>query len=283
MQQSALVLFQRHLQARGHRPSTQERYVGCVNRLITSSGVAAEDVTSEHAYAFLVELANRIRVTASWFNVTFVAIVRWFEMRGVPLNLRGLKPQRRREQPPRWLAADDVRQLLAAVQDRRYRLAFQVVVATGLRVGELCALEVADIDRERPLLRVRCGKGGDGRLVYLPPTLREYFRRYWRTYRPEGVFFQRRPGIDRRPLHPATLNEALARAQVAAGLPERVTTHRLRHTYAIQSLRSGLDIVSLQEQMGHRCIRSTVRYLTPDLRQRESPRVDLLARLDIQP
>jgi integrase/recombinase XerD len=283
MSQSALLSFERHLHARGHQPSTVERYTACVARLIAWSGVPAESVTSDHAYRYLVEQGNRLSLSASWFNVIFVSIVRWFEMRGVPLELRGLRPQPRHRHPPRWLSMLDTQRLLAAVVDRRYRMALQVVVATGLRVSELTALRVADLDRDRPLLRVVCGKGGDGRLVLVPPTLRDRLRDFWRTFRPQEFVFERRPGFDRRPLLPATLNDALRRAQVAAGLSEHVTIHRLRHTYAIHSLRAGMDIVTLQEQMGHRCISSTVRYLTPDLRRPPGDLIDLLARLGVAP
>lgn len=282
MSQSALLSFERHLHARGHRPSTVERYTACVARLIAWSGVPAESVTSDHAYRYLVEQGSRLSLSASWFNVIFVSIVRWFEMRGESLALRGLRPQPRHRHPPRWLTMSDTQRLLAAVADRRYRMPLQVVVATGLRVSELTALRVSDLERDSPLLRVACGKGGDGRLVLIPPTLRDRLRDFWRSFHPHEFFFERRPG-DRRPLLPATLNDALRRAQVAAGLSEHVTIHRLRHTFAIHSLRAGMDIVTLQEQMGHRCISSTVRYLTPDLRRSSAEPIDLLARLGVAP
>jgi integrase len=143
----------------------------------------------------------------------------------------------RHRQPPRWLTGGDLRRLLQAVPDQLFRLAFQLVLATGLRVSELTALRVDDFDPESQLLRVRHGKGGDGRMVLVPPTLRE-------------LFVERHPGRDPRPLLNATLNEALVRAQVAAGLTEHVTMHRLRHSFAIHSLRAGMDIVMLQELIG---------------------------------
>jgi site-specific recombinase XerD len=108
-------------------------------------------------------------------------------------------------------------------------------------------------------------------------------RGYWRTFKPRELFFERHPGRDPRPLLNATLNEALGRAQVAAGLTEHVTMHRLRHSFAIHSLRAGMDIVTLQELMGHRCISSTIRYLTPDLRRPPTKPFDLLDGLGIDP
>ncbi len=282
MSQCPLQSFQRHLQAQGKRPGTQDRYVSIVAHLVRHAGVPESSITAEHAYAFLVERGNALGLSASWFNVVFHAVVAWLTMRGLPSELRGLRPKRVALQPPRWLTAADLRRLLDAVEQRHVRLLFQVMVATGLRISEVTALHVGDIDAERPLIRVACGKGGDGRLVCLPVTLRERLRAYWRTYRPSGVFFQRRPGCDDRPLVPATINAALQRAALRAGFAEPVSSHRLRHSFAIHSLRGGMDIVTLQRVMGHRCLSSTARYLTPDL-TRPGVVVDLLATLGVRP
>ena len=100
----------------------------------------------------------------------------WLTMRGLPTDLRGLRPQRVAKQPPRWFTAEESRRLLDAVEQRHFRMVFQVMLATGLRVSEALALQVADLDRDRPLMRVRCGKGGDGRLVPVSPTLRARLR-----------------------------------------------------------------------------------------------------------
>jgi len=57
--------------------------------------------------------------------------------------------------------------------------------ATGLRVSEVVALEIADVDSARMLIRVRHGKGGKERFVPPSVTLLERLRVYWRAYRPE--------------------------------------------------------------------------------------------------
>jgi len=75
----------------------------------------------------------------------------------------------------------------------------------------------------------------------------------------------------------------LGRACVAAGFVERVIIHRLRHTYAIHSLRTGMDIVTLKDALGHRSITSTIRYVTPDLRRPSGPPIDLLDLFGIDP
>ncbi len=282
MSQSSLLSFERHLKAQGKRPGTVELYVLIVERFLRWTGVDASAVCAEQAYRYLVERGSACGLSASWFNVQFHAVVAWLTMQELPTTLRGLRPKRIARQPPRWFTAEEVCTLLGAVEQRHFRLLFQVMVATGLRVSEVIALEVADIDRERPLLRVRCGKGGDGRLVPIPPVLLERLRAYWRSFKPRGVLFQRVPGVDDRPLLAATVNAALRRAACRAGFTQRVSSHRFRHTFAVHSLRGGLDLVTLQQVMGHRCIESTVRYLTPDLR-RGVTSVDLLRDLGVAP
>lgn len=281
MNQCPLLSFQRHLQTQGKRPGTQDRYVSILARLLREVEMPWETITAEQVYGFLVARGTALGMSASWFNVTFHALVAWLTMRGLPTDLRGLRPQRVALQPPRWFTADEVRRLLGAVEQRPFRLFFQVMLATGMRVSETAAMRVGDIDSERPLIRVACGKGGDGRLVSLPESLRVRLRAYWRTYRPVGVFFQRRPGLDDRPMLPATVNAALQRAGRRAGFTGPVSTHRLRHSFAIHSLRGGVDIVTLQALMGHRSLHSTVRYLTPDL-ARPGVLVDLLRTLEVQ-
>ena len=282
MSHSSILPFQRHLTALGRRPGTVDAYVAVVERFVRWALVPAEDTTPAQVYDFLVERAHASRGSSSWYNVNFHALVAWLTMRGLPADLQGLRPQRVASQPPRWFAADEVPRLLSAVENRHHRMCFQVMLATGLRVSEVLALRVADLDRDRPLIRVRCGKGGDGRLVPMPPTVRERLRDYWRSFRPTGVLFQRSPGVDGRPMLAATVNAALQRAAVAAGFTEPISTHRLRHTFAIHSLRAGMDVVTLQKILGHRCLESTTRYLTPDL-VRPGVAVDLLALLGVQP
>jgi integrase len=282
MSQSSSSSFKRHLIAQGKRPGTVDQYTTIVDRFIREAGVPAEEVTVAHAYDFLVNRGNASGVGSAWYNVMFHAVVAWLTMRGLPVDLQGLRPKRVPLQPPRWWTSVEVRSLLGAVEQRHFRMLFQVMLATGLRVSEVIAVQMADLDRDRPLLRVRCGKGGDGRVVVMPPVLRQRLRDYWRTFRPTGVLFQRCPGVDDRPMLAATVNAALQRAGVRAGLAGQVSSHRLRHSFAIHSLRGGMDIVTLQKALGHRCLNSTARYLTPDL-IRPGVVVDLLVDLGVAP
>jgi len=280
MADSLIQSFHRHLHACGMAPSTQERYVSCILRMIAFAGVPGKGLTSQRAYDHLVDQSNRLGLSASWYNIQFVAIVRWFEFREQSLELKGLRPQRRPLRPPRALRIDQVKTLLAAVRDNRYRLVFSLLYATGMRLGEAIALRVADISRDEPLIRIELQKGGDSRHVLLSPTLRDQLRRYWLSYRPSDHFFERRPLVDTRPLHPSTLQQAFRVARETVHLEETATIHSLRNSFATHSLRAGVDVVTVQRLMGHRTLFSTMRYLTPDMAGINPISIDLLARLE---
>jgi integrase len=100
-----------------------------------------------------------------------------------------------------------------------------VVYGPGLRVSELSAVILTDVDSQRMLIRVRAGKGDEDRHVMLSPRLLATLRAYWRPRPPHGpyLFPNPRPG---RPLSRKAVWHVLRRAR----LRKRVTPYGLRHS-----------------------------------------------------
>lgn len=127
----------------------------------------------------------------------------------------------------------------------------RVLLATGLRRAELCALDVADYDRASELLTVRRGKGGKPRVVPLSAAAARALHRYLRM--------RRRVAGDDGPLFLSTrthgrmtggaVAELLARRCAEAGVP-RVVPHQLRHTWAHEVKRAGLSNEDLERMAG---------------------------------
>lgn len=280
---SLIDSFQLHLRARGLRPLTQDRYAYGVRRLLRHAGKPAEVVTGPEAYAFLVHAGGELGLSASWYNVLFTSVVRWFEFRCLVVDLKGLRPQRRPPSPPRAWSVADIAALLGAVRNTRYRLALRLCYATGMRLSEMLHLRVSDISRDEPLIWVEDQKGGGARQVLLLPRLRAELQAYWKQWRPTGFFFERRPGHDQQPMSGATIREAFHQARRAAGITQPGTPHTLRHSFATHMLRAGVDVFTLQRLLGHRSLASTTRYLSPASLATHPTAVDLLARLDQAP
>ena len=98
---------------------------------------------------------------------------------------------------PAVLSAEEITLLLQAAPGPKYKAALATAYGAGLRVSEVVALKVGDIDSERMLLRVERGKGRKDRHAMLSPQLLELLRAWWREGRRLGVLLRRRAGCFR--------------------------------------------------------------------------------------
>jgi integrase/recombinase XerD len=178
---------------------------------------------------------------------------------------------------PEILSGSEVAQLLDAVESIKHRAVIITAYGAGLRVSEVCSLQVDDIDSQRMTIRVRHGKGNQARYVPLPERVLFLLRRYWVLERPTKpwLFAGKQPGC---PMSAASVRYHLDAASKKTGLTKRVTPHVLRHTFATHLLELGTDVRVIQMLLGHRSIRSTVRYthLTSRVLAKTQSPVDVL-------
>ncbi len=160
---------------------------------------------------------------------------------------------------PEVLSGTEVTRLLDAIESIKHRAVIMTAYGTGLRISEVCNLQVEDIDSKRMTLRVRHGKGNQARYVPLPERVLFLLRRYWAFEQPKRpwLFAGAQTGC---PLSPASVRYHLGAAAKTTGLTKRVTPHVLRHSFATHLLELGTDIRVIQMLLGHRSIRTTVRY-----------------------
>jgi site-specific recombinase XerD len=179
---------------------------------------------------------------------------------------------------PAVLSRDQVMQLLRSEPDLKMRTVFIVIYAAGLRISEVVKLTAADINSQRMVIRVREGKGAKDRFIMLSEQLLTILRQYWPHRGASGNLLF--PGeAAGQPITPRTVQRAFRDATGRAGLPDKITPHTLRHSFATHLLEMGVDIRVIQQLLGHRNINSTARYAqvaTNTIRQIQSP-LELLA------
>ena len=159
---------------------------------------------------------------------------------------------------PDILSGREVEALLDAVGVPGIRAAVMTAYGAGLRIAEVCALAVGDIDSRRMLLHIRTGKGQRDRFVMLADRLLVTLREYWCAVRPTGpALFV---GATGEPLRADAVRRALHQAARRCGLHKKVTPHVLRHSFATHLLEVGTDIRVIQVLLGHRSIRTTAGY-----------------------
>jgi site-specific recombinase XerD len=179
---------------------------------------------------------------------------------------------------PVILSRDEVSRLIAAAGNLKHQTALALAYGTGLRVNEVVALKVGDIDSQRMTLRVEQGKGQKDRYAMLSPVLLERLRVWWRVARAQGkmldggwLFPSQNPV---RPLSARQLNRAIHAAADDAGIDKRISMHSLRHAFATHLLEQKVDIRLIQVLLGHKKLETTALYAqvaTDILREVVSP------------
>ena len=173
---------------------------------------------------------------------------------------------------PVVLSPEEVVRFLEAAPGPKYKAALSAAYGAGLRVSEVVALKVSDIDSRRMLLLIEQGKGRKDRHAMLSPQLLELLRDWYRIARPQVWLF---PGQN--PVNPLTtrqLNRAVHAAAHIAEINKRVTPHTLRHSFATHLLEQNIDIRVIQVLLGHAKLDTTALYTrvaTNTIREVTSP------------
>ncbi len=190
---------------------------------------------------------------------------------------------------PRVLSVEQMRDLLSAPRgaqplDLRDRAILELLYATGMRASEACELRLSDVMLEERMARCK-GKGDKWRLVPLSKAATRAIEEYLGSSRPQllGVVIPKsdkpKRGRPRKvvaptrkrndalfieegggPLLRLNLYSLVRRYCVEAGLPDWVSPHTLRHSFATHLLQNGADLRAIQEMLGHSDIATTQIY-----------------------
>jgi len=142
---------------------------------------------------------------------------------------------------------------------RRDRLIVLLLYGCGLRTSELCALDIAHVNRERCELLVMKAKGDRPRAVPVPDALYTELLAYLLDRGKRGPLF--RTSTRQRRLRDKDVCQIVTDAAKRAGLREGVTPRTLRHSFATHLMDRGVDLAIIASLMGHRSPQETGVYL----------------------
>ena len=250
-------------------------YRVAIDDLLDWSEVDRRSVLEEATIVdYLSSYQQRARPAPATYYRRFLLLrrfLRWVSRRdGLPDPFLDLEPPPKPRQERDWLTHDEFRRLLDAAghPDRnlpglgeRDQLALLVLVTTGLRRSELCALEWRDLelDGRKPSLLVRCGKGSKPRRQPLPAGLVRQLRELHEARQPAATD----PvmcGLAGGRLHETILADIIRRAARRSGIEKNVTAHTLRHTAATWLRQELGDTRLVAEYLGHADLSTVARY-----------------------
>ena len=207
-------------------------------------------------------LIHRVKNGAKWQTMNNIYSAMRKLMREVleeEWSMKKLSRPRKEHTLPELVSQREVKRLIQSCGRMKHRAILVTLYATGLRAGELCRLKLEDIDSDRLQIRVRRGKGAKDRYVQIPKELIYYLRDYYKKCRPsEYLFNGRKKGS---PMSVSSLRWPMRQAKKKLGITKQLSPHTLRHCYATHHLESGTDLVFLQQNMGHKYLKTTARYI----------------------
>lgn len=156
--------------------------------------------------------------------------------------------------------AAEVKALIGSVKNIKHRTIIMVLYSTGLRLSEICALKIADIDSKNMRIKVVQGKGAKDRYTLLSEQVLLELRAYYIIYKPkEFLFHGNTPG---KPMSVRNVQHLVKRSLFLMGLAsKKYSVHTIRHSFATHLIENGTDLHTIKELLGHSSLITTSRYL----------------------
>jgi integrase/recombinase XerC len=273
--QSLIEGFLRHLELERHlSPNTVAAYRGDLQDLaefLERGGMDLATATHGQLRRWLAHLGTRgfARSSIARRAASVRSLYRFLVRRGTvernPASL--LSAPKVPGRLPGVLKSTEAASLVAApagdAWSVRDRAILELLYASGIRVSELCGLDLGDVDLDRGRVRV-LGKGGKEREVPIgdpaADSVRAFLERRGETLKPgpaPGALFLNRRG---RRLTARDTRAVVEKYRGAVLAGRRVSPHTLRHSFATHLMEGGADIRSVQELLGHASLGTTQRY-----------------------
>lgn len=231
-----------------------EAAIGCP--LHKATPLQLDDLVSR-----FVNAQGEVRGTARTYYATLQGYLRWAKLVGLVQTdlLATVPPPRVVKTVPRYLSLDGIQRVLRAPISTMDRALLSAMYGCGLRISEVCGLNMDHLDLRQNFLTVVNGKGGKSRGIPLPEGTHRKLEQWLdvRDARPgeDAVFLLAR---GRRRITTDAVRDRVEWAFEAAGV--QGTPHTLRHSFATHHLWAGSNLIEVQQMLGHASLSSTMIY-----------------------
>ena len=260
-----LVEYKDYLILRNYSARTIKTYLSSINSFLDFVLVKndADSDVFKYAKSFLIQ---RFKDGKSWSSVN----VDYSSLRILIVNVLGkewdyeIMPRPKgKASIPTVLSGKQAESMINVTGNLKHKLILIILYTSGLRVSELIDLDISHILNDRLQLKVEKGKGGKGRVISLPKITIDAIEFYIQSYKPKKFLLEgmSQDHMPRCRYSVSSVRKIVVRAAFAVGIKWNVSAHSLRHAFATHHIENGTDLVTLQQQLGHNSISTTIKYV----------------------
>lgn len=251
----------KHLTLSNYQKSTVKMYCRTVEKFLTfcDQQFGGQPLCQEHAQEYLL---GRVQSGKAWstINADYSALRKYYKtIKEYAWTLKKMPRPRKEKRLPPILSKEEVAKLINYAPTYKHQVFLTFLYATGVRLSEAANVKLIDIDSERMQVHIHRGKGAKDRKVMLSDKLLAVLRAYYKMARPEEYLFNGR--VKGSPYSSSAGQWAMRRGRALANIKRKCTVHTLRNCYATHHLELGTDLVFLQEQLGHKYLKTTAKYI----------------------
>ena len=258
-----LPMMAQRLKLKAYSESTIRIYLSEMAQLLQTLGdIPADELTPEHLKRYLVYCYERLGLKENTLHSRINAMKLYYEqVLGREKFFWEIPRPKKALMLPKVLSENELARLFNALDNLKHKAMLFTAYSAGLRVSEIAALRIRNIDSGRMQIFIEKAKGKKDRYVNLSPVLLDILRVYIKEYIPRPHEYLFESGRTRTAYPVRTIQKIFQIAKNKAGIKKNVGVHSLRHSFATHLLEKGTDIRYIKDLLGHFNIRTTERYL----------------------
>jgi integrase/recombinase XerD len=218
-----------------------------------------QEISADEINSYLYRMTVHEKQSPSYFKQAVYGMRHWYRLFDMEEKAIRMPAIKREEKLPVVLSKEECIELFKAPRSFKHRFMLAFTYAAGLRLNEVRAVRISDVDLDRKQIHVRQGKGKKDRYVVLSTFLAGKMQMSLSELKPLNFLFEGLTSGEM--MGESSLQNIVNEALMRTTIKKNVTLHTLRHSFATHLMEDGVDIHSIQRLLGHADVRSTMIYL----------------------
>lgn len=254
--------FEKSLVLRNFTVKTAKSYLNFFKCYLLFLGDADPEVLCYDTFCDFILYLKAVKKLSPRTINGYISVVKFFYQTtlGLPLDDKRISFLKFDSFLPTVLSVSEVELFISSISNLKHRAIVSLLYSSGLRISEVCNLKYDDISRDNMTVYIRYSKSRHDRFAILSERCLDILTLYWRSCgKPRDWLF---PGQD--PSKSITTNSVssfILDTSRFLGFKDNVSAHTFRHSFATHLYEDGADLLTIQQLLGHRSLKSTSIYI----------------------